>query len=110
MTDADVEATQHTESGKHDQGYPENAPMDRELCGNDGSICVIALLQPQGQCEGQDEQSEKAWSGFQHEQNWKIEPYTVRIGVTQNEGRPAPGNKNQCHASQVQPGWHEKPA
>src|SRR6267154_4713280 len=112
MTDADVEAAQHTKRGEDEQRYPEDAPMGGELGWNGWSmraITELALL-PKGQCEGQDEQSEKAQGRFQYEQNREIEPYAVRVGVPEDEGRPVPGNQNHRNAAQVEPRWHEDPA
>src|SRR5207245_8929952 len=58
----------------------------------------------------QEEQCQKAESRFQHEQNREIEPYAMRIGVPEDEGRPVPGNQNHGNAAQVEPRWHEDPA
>src|SRR6266436_2658456 len=70
---------------------------------------MALALPPEGQCKGQDQQSEKAQGGFQHEQNREIEPYAVRVSVPEEEGWPVPGNQNHGNAAQVEPRWHEEP-
>src|ERR1700741_5059739 len=99
MTDADVEAAQHAKTGKDDEGYPEDAPVNRQLRGNCCRVSLIAPLLPQGKCKRQ--QSQKAWRRFQQEQDRKIEPHAVGISVTQNERGSASGEQNEENAAQV---------
>src|SRR5271165_6002040 len=109
MPDTNIEAAQQTKTGKYDQRDPQDAPMNRKLPRNHCAVPLIAPLLAECKRERQHQQSEKGEGRFQHEQNRKIEPDTVPIGVTQDERLPASSSQHHQHSSQVQPGRHEQP-
>jgi hypothetical protein len=102
VADAYGHATEHAKRQKHNQAYPNRAPV-KFLTFRDRPLWCLhePLSASNSKAEAKKQQREKSNGSLQNKYDWIVELHTVRISVPEDKAGAAGSESYQPNAAEV---------